>query len=112
MTVSVQYLSGRSVEGRQKARASSAGPVAHPPRDAAHGGSGRVVSCADRSTMRPASLTPPVGMWLRIKVGLVVALALVGVGVSVAEFATWSPVDSAGSHTLGDPAWAHVDGRG
>ncbi|WP_255621826.1 hypothetical protein [Tessaracoccus sp. OS52] len=38
-------------------------------------------------------------------------VALLGVGVSTAEFASWSTPDPAVQFVQGDPAWAHVEGR-
>lgn len=57
----------------------------------------------------PAALRA--GLFLKVKVATVVVLALVGAGVSVAEFASWSEVDPAVEFVAGDPAWAHVTGR-
>lgn len=48
---------------------------------------------------------------MRIKVATIGLLALVGVGASAAEFASWSHPDPAVDYVAGDPAWAHVTGR-
>ncbi len=48
---------------------------------------------------------------LRLKVAAIATLGVVGMGVSVAEFASWSEVDPAVEVVHGDPAWAHVSGR-
>ena len=48
---------------------------------------------------------------LKVKLVAVAALALVGTGVSVAEFASWSEVDPAVEFVAGDPAWSHVTDR-
>ena len=51
------------------------------------------------------------GMLMKLKVSVVAVVALVGVGVSTAEFASWSQVDPAVEFVAGDPAWAHVTSR-
>lgn len=48
---------------------------------------------------------------LKLKVAAVAVVALVGVGVSTAEFASWAEPDPAVDYVAGDPAWAHVSGR-
>lgn len=48
---------------------------------------------------------------LKLKVVAVSLVALVGVGASAAEFASWSQPDPAVDYVAGDPAWAHVTDR-
>lgn len=48
---------------------------------------------------------------LGLKVATVALLAVAGVGVSAAEFATWGTPDPAVEYVQGDPAWAHVEDR-
>lgn len=48
---------------------------------------------------------------LGLKVATVALLAVVGLGVSAAEFASWGTPDPAVEYVQGDPAWAHVEGR-
>ena len=48
---------------------------------------------------------------LRLKVAAVAVVALVGMGVSGAEFSSWADPDPAVDFVAGDPAWAHVSGR-
>lgn len=75
-----------------------------PGRTSVHAVRGRVASCV---VQRPAQ----VGWMLRLKVAAIATLGVVGMGVSVAEFASWSEVDPAVEVVHGDPAWAHVGGR-
>jgi len=51
------------------------------------------------------------GLVLKLKVAAVAFVALVGVGVSGAEFSSWLQPDPAVDFVAGDPAWAHVSGR-
>lgn len=51
------------------------------------------------------------GLFMKIKVTMVAAVALMGMGASVAEFASWAQPDPSVEYVAGDPAWAHVDGR-
>ncbi|RMB58915.1 hypothetical protein [Tessaracoccus antarcticus] len=76
-------------------------------------------SPARTATRRPAvaascHVTSPAlrraGLILKLKVAVVAAVALVGVGVSTAEFATWTQADPSVEFVAGDPAWAHVTG--
>ena len=48
---------------------------------------------------------------LKVKVAVVAVVALVGVGVSAAEFSSWTQPDPTVDYIAGDPAWAHVSGR-
>lgn len=48
---------------------------------------------------------------LGLKVATVAALAVVGIGASVAEFVSWESPNPAVEYVQGDPAWAHVEGR-
>lgn len=65
-----------------------------------------VASC--RIISPPARRT---GVVLWLKVSAVALVALVGMAVSAAEFASWTEVDPALDYVAGDPAWAHVTGR-
>lgn len=51
------------------------------------------------------------GLVLKLKVAAVAVVALVGVGVSGAEFSSWAQPDPAVDFVAGHPAWAHVSGR-
>ncbi len=51
------------------------------------------------------------GLLLRVKVGAIALVALVGVGVSAAEVSSWANPDPAVDFVAGHPAWAHVTGR-
>ena len=89
-----------------QARPEFGGPTATPLARATTRRSAGVAACRVTSpTARRASLL------LKLKVGVVAAVALVGVGVSTAEFATWTHADPAVEFVAGDPAWAHVTGR-
>ncbi len=48
---------------------------------------------------------------LKFKVAVVAVVALVGLGMSAAEFSSWTQPDPAVDYVAGDPAWAHVSGR-
>lgn len=68
-------------------------------------GSGRsAAACRVEGRTRPQFL-------LGLKVATVALLAVVGLGASAAEFATWGSPDPAVEYVQGDPAWAHVEGR-
>ncbi|MGV8845369.1 hypothetical protein [Tessaracoccus sp.] len=66
---------------------------------------GAVAACR---VVSPATVRA--GLLLKIKVAIVATVALVGMGASVAEFASWSQPDPSVEFVSGDPAWAHVDG--
>ena len=51
------------------------------------------------------------GLLLRVKVGAIALVALLGVGVSAAEVSSWAHPDPAVDFVAGHPAWAHVTGR-
>ncbi|MDO5735917.1 MAG: hypothetical protein Q4P15_05535 [Propionibacteriaceae bacterium] len=88
------------------ARPQLGGPHASPSPRPAVRRSASPVACRVTS---PAA--QPVGLVLRFKVVAVALVALVGVGVCTAEFASWSQVDPAVEYVAGHPAWAHVTGR-
>lgn len=67
---------------------------------------------ATASSCRVASpVVPRDGLVLKLKVAAIAAIALVAVGVSGAEFSSWSQPNPAADFVAGDPAWAHVSGR-
>lgn len=85
------------------------GPAATPRRQAVDGRRpGRVTACS----AVPVAAAPASSLtWItRLKVGAVAGLAVLGLGVSVAEFASW---DAPGPETpsAADPGWSHVNGR-
>lgn len=51
------------------------------------------------------------GLFMKVKVSMIAAVALMGMGASVAEFASWTQPDPSVEYVAGDPAWAHVEGR-
>ena len=69
----------------------------------------RPVAAAACRVVSPAARRA--GLFMKIKVTMVVAVALMGMGASVAEFATWTQPDPSVEYVAGDPAWAHVEGR-
>lgn len=77
------------------------GPMARPVGTPSPGRTRSAVAC----TVQPRPSNP---LLLRVKVGAVAALALLGLGASAAEFATWTAPDPAVEYVQGDPAWAHV----
>ena len=81
-------------------------PVATPSVRPMVGRPGVAASCRVSS---PAALR--VGLVLKVKVVAIAVLAIVGAGVSTAEFASWSQTDPSVDYVAGDPAWAHVTGR-
>ena len=80
-------------------------PVARPSRSFAPDASRRSVAACSR-TIRPRRQ-----FILGLKVATVALLAVVGVGASVAEFASWETPNPAVEYVQGDPAWVHVEGR-
>lgn len=70
---------------------------------------GRTAAMASCRVVSPAA--PRGGLVLKLKVAAIAVVAVVSVGLSAAEFSTWTQPDPAFDHVAGDPAWAHVTGR-
>lgn len=104
MTVSLQQ-SRMAAAPQVFAAGSGVRATAHRSPRAVPGRNLRPVGCDGVLEARRAGM----GVWLRIKVFVAVALMVVGFGVSVAEMASWAHPDPAVEYVKGDPAWAHVD---